>query len=54
MMIQLLFLVLISGLANCQVQKSVIDFANAVQDPKTGQLCVMQQVCIADVEGLSR
>lgn len=54
MMIQLLFLVLISGLANCQVQKSVIDFANAVQDPKTGQLCVMQQVCIADAEALQR
>ena len=37
-----------------QVQRSTIDFANAVQDPQTGQLCVMQQVCIADVEALSR
>jgi hypothetical protein len=37
-----------------QTQKSVIDFSQAIPDPVTGQLCVMQQVCIADIEGLSR
>ena len=37
-----------------QVQRSTIDFSQATQDPLTGQLCVMQQVCIADVEALSR
>jgi hypothetical protein len=37
-----------------QVQRSTIDFSQAVQDPQTGQLCVMQQVCIADIEALSR
>ena len=50
------FLIFASMLSVCaaQVQRSTIDFSNAVQDPQTGQLCVMQQVCIADVEGLSR
>lgn len=40
--------------ASGQVQRSTIDFSQAVPDPVTGQLCVMQQVCIADVEALSR
>jgi len=34
------------------VQKQTIDFSKAVPDPATGQLCVMQQVCIADVSAL--
>lgn len=37
-----------------QVQRSTIDFSQATQDPLTGQLCVMQEVCIADVDALSR
>lgn len=53
-MIHTLILILMISSASCQIQKSVIDFSNAVQDPKTGQLCVMQQVCIADIEALSR
>ena len=42
------------GLARGQVQKSTIDFSKATQDPQTGQLCVMQQVCIADLEALQK
>jgi len=49
-----IFSVLLIHFVECQVQKSTIDFSNAIQDPQTGQLCVMQQVCIADLEGLQR
>jgi hypothetical protein len=45
--------VLVYGV-ECQVDKSVLDFSKAIPDPQTGQLCVMQQVCIADLEALSR
>jgi len=30
-----------------QIQKNSIDFSKAVPDPKTGQLCVNQQVLVA-------
>jgi len=40
--------------ALAQLQKTTIDFSKAVPDPKTGQLCVTQQVCIADAGALAR
>ena len=49
-----LFLAGLVSLTKGQVAKSVIDFSKASPDPQTGQLCVMQQVCIADIEALSR
>jgi len=44
----------IGGGVLAQVQKTTIDFSKAVPDPKTGQLCVTQQVCIADAGALAR
>ena len=54
MSVLLLILAVLFYVGDCQVAKSVLDFSKAVPDPKTGQLCVMQQVCIADLEALSR
>ena len=54
MSVLLLILAVLFCVGDCQVAKSVLDFSKAVPDPKTGQLCVMQQVCIADLEALSR
>lgn len=44
----------VQGQSLNQVQRNSIDFSQAVQDPKTGQLCVMQPVCISDPAALSR
>ena len=35
-------------------QRQTIDFSKATQDPKTGQLCVMQEICIADASALAK
>jgi hypothetical protein len=50
----LLLLVGLVVMSEGQIEKSVIDFSKAIPDPQTGQLCVMQEVCIADIEALSR
>ena len=48
-----LLLIFVIGLTAGQgVQKSVIDFSKAKPNPKTGQLCVLQEVCIADASAL--
>jgi len=39
--------------AEGQTSKTALDFSKAVPDPQTGQLCVMQQVCIADLVTIS-
>ncbi len=39
--------------AESQTSKTALDFSKAVPDPQTGQLCVMQQVCIADLVTIS-
>ncbi len=41
------------GAAFGQVQKTNLDFSQATPDPETGALCVMQEVCIADVSALA-
>ena len=46
-------LVILLHLSFAQVQKSSLDFSQAVKDPETGALCVMQEVCIADLEALA-
>ena len=45
---------LLFDLAEGQVSKSSLDFSKAIPDPQTGQLCVMQQVCIADLVTVSK
>ena len=47
-------LLLASGLAAAQQQRTSLDFSQAEEDPSTGELCITQRVCLANPAALER
>ena len=44
----------LASLINAQaLPKVTLDFSSAKEDPETGELCMMQEVCIGNLEALS-
>ena len=48
-----IFLALSSLINAQQLPKVTLDFSSATEDPETGALCMMQEVCIGNLEALS-